>query len=260
MKKLRKATMFVLSFLLATGIFAQTNVYAKGNAGGSSGKSKVHEKVKKSTDKVDKATNKTVKAEKAVPYGLAKKAVPPVIKQGGVLIPVNAVIKSLGADVAWDAETQLVTITKEGTTIVINLTAKTATVNGVETPLPAELVTEIAPAAPEDAVTGTDTSDATVATDTTITSDATAETDTTITSDATDGTSEVEGISKNGTIVLFNFIAENLGVDLDATTEEQLVDEALTEDAAQTTDATQTTDTTGSTSATETVEQTSAGL
>ena len=248
MKKLRKATMFVLSFLLATGIFAQTNVYAKGNAGGSSGKSKVHEKVKKSTNKVDKATNKTVKAEKAVPYGLAKKAVPPVIKQGGVLIPVNAVIKSLGADVAWDAETQLVTITKEGTTIVINLTAKTATVNGVETPLPAELVTEIAPAAPEDAVTGTDTSDATVATDTTITSD------------ATDGTSEVEGISKNGTIVLFNFIAENLGVDLDATTEEQLVDEALTEDAAQTTDATQTTDTTGSTSATETVEQTSAGL
>lgn len=204
MKKSGKTSMFVLSFLLTTGIFAQTSVYAKGNPGGSHGNSKVHGQMKLSTDN----------GEKAMPYGLAKKAIPPVIKQGGYLIPVNAVIKSLGADVVWDAANQSVTISKEGTTIIINLATKTATVNGVEAPLPAELVA------------ATDTASGTV----------TDGTSTAVSTDVTVETPAVESISKHGTTVLFNFIAEKLNVVLDAAAEDEIVDEALAEDAAQTAD------------------------
>ena len=43
---------------------------------------------------------------------LVKFDVPPVIKQGCMLIPVRAVTNALGADVKWDQKTNIVTITK----------------------------------------------------------------------------------------------------------------------------------------------------
>ncbi|MCX7709741.1 MAG: copper amine oxidase N-terminal domain-containing protein [Clostridia bacterium] len=67
--------------------------------------------------------------------------VPPVLKYGRTLIPVRAITNALGAEVAWDAATNTVTITKEGTVIEIVLGNTTAKVNGEEVKLdvPAEL-------------------------------------------------------------------------------------------------------------------------
>lgn len=61
--------------------------------------------------------------------------VPPVIKEGRVLIPVKAVVSALGAEVKWDPETKTVTITKDGKTITLQLESKTAIVDGQEVEL-----------------------------------------------------------------------------------------------------------------------------
>ncbi|AFK86473.1 MULTISPECIES: copper amine oxidase N-terminal domain-containing protein [Thermoanaerobacterium] len=61
--------------------------------------------------------------------------VPPVIKSGTMLIPVRAVVESLGANVNWDAATNTVTITKGGTTIVFDLNSSKTYVNGTEATL-----------------------------------------------------------------------------------------------------------------------------
>lgn len=124
MKKTLKVATFALSFLLGAGIFAQSNVYAKEKPNRAKEVSRV-EKVQAS----DKVKNS---AEKTMPYGLSKSTLPPVIKQNGILIPVKAITKSIGADLAWDDINQLVTITKGDVTIVINLATKVATVNGTE--------------------------------------------------------------------------------------------------------------------------------
>lgn len=58
--------------------------------------------------------------------------VSPVIKSGTMLIPVRAVVESLGADVNWDAATNTVTITKGDTTIVFDLNSSKVYVNGTE--------------------------------------------------------------------------------------------------------------------------------
>lgn len=55
---------------------------------------------------------------------------PPVIKGGRTLIPVRAITEGLGAEVAWNQDTQQVTITKDGTTITLTLGSTTALVNG----------------------------------------------------------------------------------------------------------------------------------
>ncbi|MDI3310145.1 MAG: copper amine oxidase N-terminal domain-containing protein [Thermoanaerobacterium sp.] len=61
--------------------------------------------------------------------------VAPVIKSGTMLIPVRAVVESLGANVNWDAATNTVTITKDGTTIVFDLNSSKVYVNGSEVTL-----------------------------------------------------------------------------------------------------------------------------
>jgi hypothetical protein len=200
LKKTLKAGAFTLSLLLGASIFAQTNVYAKEKPSKGEGKSRV-EKVQAS----DKGKNSV---EKALLFGLSKNSnaskstLPPVIKQGGILIPVNAITKSLGANLVWDAENQLVTITKDGVTIVIDLSKKTATVNGSEVAL----------------------------------------------SDDSE--------SNNGTFVALQFIAKNLGVDLDNTDIGQTPDETQVSDGAQTSDSGTTTQV--DTSTTNTATQTSA--
>ncbi|MZQ76452.1 MAG: hypothetical protein GT589_09925 [Peptoclostridium sp.] len=61
--------------------------------------------------------------------------VPPVIKEGRMLIPVRAVTEGMGATVVWNQEEQSVTISKDGTEIVIKLGEGTAAVNGAQTEL-----------------------------------------------------------------------------------------------------------------------------
>jgi hypothetical protein len=61
--------------------------------------------------------------------------VPPVIKAGRTLIPVRAIVNSMGAQVKWDATTQTVTIIKDSTTIILKLGSDIALVNGKEVKL-----------------------------------------------------------------------------------------------------------------------------
>ncbi|MZQ75500.1 MAG: hypothetical protein GT589_04995 [Peptoclostridium sp.] len=74
--------------------------------------------------------------------GKFKFDVPPVIKEGRTLIPVRAILEGFGANVEWDAATKTVTITKDGTTIVLMLEEKTATVNGqsISLDIPVEIM------------------------------------------------------------------------------------------------------------------------
>lgn len=58
--------------------------------------------------------------------------VPPVIKSGTTLIPVRAVVESLGANVNWDAASNTVTITKDDKTVVFDLNNSKVYVNGAE--------------------------------------------------------------------------------------------------------------------------------
>lgn len=68
--------------------------------------------------------------------------IPPVIKDGRLLIPVRGVMNSLGADVAWDPETQTVTVTKDDQVVVLTLGSETVLVNGVETTIDVPAQTE----------------------------------------------------------------------------------------------------------------------
>jgi hypothetical protein len=180
LKKTLKTGAVALSLLLGTGIFAQTNVYAKETPG------KVHDTKVKVVQTSDEDKNPL---GKALSLGLLKHSndtkltLPPVIKLGGILIPVNAITKSFEADLVWDSENKVVTITKGDVTIVINLESKVATVNGTEVVL------------------------------------------------------QDDSISNNGTLVLLTFIAQNLGIDLAITDEEQIIDEAQVIDGTQTSDS-----------------------
>lgn len=55
----------------------------------------------------------------------------PVIKYGRYKLPINPVIKGMGATVAFDKTTGVLTVTKNTITIVIDFKNKTVTVNGV---------------------------------------------------------------------------------------------------------------------------------
>lgn len=67
---------------------------------------------------------------------------PPVIKSGRTLIPVRGVAASLGADVAWNAATNTVTITKGDTIIEFKIDDEMMTINGKSKKLevPAQIV------------------------------------------------------------------------------------------------------------------------
>lgn len=57
---------------------------------------------------------------------------PPVIKGGRTLIPVRAITEGFGAELAFDKESQVVTITKGDTVIELTLGSTVAVVNGEE--------------------------------------------------------------------------------------------------------------------------------
>jgi sugar lactone lactonase YvrE len=61
--------------------------------------------------------------------------VPPVIVEGRTLIPIRAVVESLGGTVAWDAASQTVTISLDGTELKLVIGKSNALVNGKSTPV-----------------------------------------------------------------------------------------------------------------------------
>lgn len=63
--------------------------------------------------------------------------VSPYSKNGTTLVPIRFISENMGANVAWDKNTQKVTITKGDTTIVLTVGNKVALVNGEELPLSA---------------------------------------------------------------------------------------------------------------------------
>ncbi len=70
--------------------------------------------------------------------------VPPMIIEGRTLVPLRAIFEALGAVVGWDEATQTVTATKQGTTIVLTIDQKQATVNGAtqELDVPATVIND----------------------------------------------------------------------------------------------------------------------
>jgi len=58
---------------------------------------------------------------------------PPVVKDGKVLVPVKAFSQAYGAEVKWNAEEHTVTIVKDGVEIVIKTDSSIVYVNGVAT-------------------------------------------------------------------------------------------------------------------------------
>ena len=57
--------------------------------------------------------------------------VPPQVTDGRTLVPLRAIFEALGAEVSWNADTQTVTGTKGGTTVVLPIGSTTPTVNGL---------------------------------------------------------------------------------------------------------------------------------
>jgi len=60
---------------------------------------------------------------------------PPIIKNGRTLLPIRAIIESLGGTIGWDATEKKVTITLGSTNIELWIGKSTAKVNGVEKPI-----------------------------------------------------------------------------------------------------------------------------
>ncbi|HZL83300.1 MAG TPA: stalk domain-containing protein [Candidatus Deferrimicrobium sp.] len=60
---------------------------------------------------------------------------PPVIVEGRTLIPIRAIIESLGGTVAWDADSRTVTISLDGTKLNLVIGKSSALVNGKSTPI-----------------------------------------------------------------------------------------------------------------------------
>ncbi|HWQ22376.1 MAG TPA: stalk domain-containing protein, partial [Clostridia bacterium] len=60
---------------------------------------------------------------------------PPVIVEGRTLVPIRAVVESLGGTVAWDAASQTVTISLDGTELKLVIGKSTALVNGKSMPV-----------------------------------------------------------------------------------------------------------------------------
>ncbi|NSW83619.1 MAG: copper amine oxidase N-terminal domain-containing protein [Syntrophothermus sp.] len=54
---------------------------------------------------------------------------PPFIQDGTTLVPMRAIFEALGAQVGWDAETQLVTATKENRVVILQIGKPTGYIN-----------------------------------------------------------------------------------------------------------------------------------
>lgn len=61
--------------------------------------------------------------------------VPPAIIEGRTLVPLRAIFQSLGADVKWDPETQIITANRHDKSIILQLGNKSAVINGQQVTL-----------------------------------------------------------------------------------------------------------------------------
>jgi hypothetical protein len=81
-------------------------------------------------------TVEVLPVEKVIAKGKSLKMdMPPVIKDGKVLVPVRAFSQAYGAEVQWNQEEHTITIVKEGIQIVLRTDSNIVLVNGVETDL-----------------------------------------------------------------------------------------------------------------------------
>ncbi|KJS81684.1 MAG: hypothetical protein JM58_16470 [Peptococcaceae bacterium BICA1-8] len=79
-----------------------------------------------------------LKGKKYETYINGKKAkfdVPPMNKDGRTLAPFRAIAEALDADVDWDADSNTVTVTKDGKVVKLKIGSKKALVNGEEVTL-----------------------------------------------------------------------------------------------------------------------------
>jgi hypothetical protein len=53
-----------------------------------------------------------------------------IVLNGSTLVPMRGIFEALGAKITWKADTSTVTATKDGTSIIIQIGSKTATING----------------------------------------------------------------------------------------------------------------------------------
>jgi hypothetical protein len=54
---------------------------------------------------------------------------PPVIVQGRTLVPLRAIMESIGAEVKWDEATRTVTVLREGHTVTLQVASNRAQVD-----------------------------------------------------------------------------------------------------------------------------------
>lgn len=150
---MKKIISFILMFALAFSTFI--TVYAKPDSKNHKEKATIENKVKEKESKVKQEEIKTQKQEKAKEKVEAKEQkefkskvkikgvevkfdVPPVIKDGHVLIPVRAITKGIGAKLDYDKDANIVTITKGDITIVFDFNTSKVYVNGKEVVLETE--------------------------------------------------------------------------------------------------------------------------
>ncbi|MGB9679495.1 MAG: copper amine oxidase N-terminal domain-containing protein, partial [Thermoanaerobacteraceae bacterium] len=148
---MKKIISFILMFALAFSTFI--TVYAKPDSKNHKGKATIENKEKESKVKQEEIkTQKQVKAKEKVEAKEQKEFkskvkikgvevkfdVPPVIKDGHVLIPVRAITNGIGAKLDYDKDANIVTITKGDITIVFDFNTSKVYVNGKEVVLETE--------------------------------------------------------------------------------------------------------------------------
>ncbi len=86
------------------------------------------------TIEITDPTLEVLPVEKIIAKGKSLKLdLPPVIKDGKVLVPLRAFSQAYGAEVNWNAEEHTITILKDGVEIVIKTDSSIVYVNGVAT-------------------------------------------------------------------------------------------------------------------------------
>jgi len=128
MKSIKIFMTLLVGFLLVIGSVGIASAGDKSKAGKGTA-SKV--KVLVETPGVEDPNNLDINAEKENP-------IPPVIKEGRYLVPVNSIIDGLNADVTWNDEEKVLSVTTgEGQQIQFDLQNGVAIIGGQEFPLSA---------------------------------------------------------------------------------------------------------------------------
>lgn len=125
----------IVSLIIALTLVISSVSVAYAKQDNNSGKNKA-QRVEQQEKKVEQQNNKETKQNSKKDNKKDKKQTfkingSPVIKIGKYKLPIRPITKGMGATVAYDKDTKILTVTKDSTTIVINFADKTVTVNGV---------------------------------------------------------------------------------------------------------------------------------